>query len=131
MQKVPYTVKDCARDDEKSIVVPPLFHVRVKGTYTSWCPITGTSRCGLGRLREWYAHFLAFCRCSQPVTTVLCKKAPAKCAVPFNALGTSIAQSPKLVNCFFAQNAPGNFDSPNLPKWIHSPKSQNVVLHQL
>ena len=73
MQKVPYTVKDCARDDEKSIVVPPLFHVRVKGTYTSWCPITGTSRCGLGRLREWYAHFLAFCRCSQPVTTVLCK----------------------------------------------------------
>jgi len=85
MQKVPYTVKDCARDDEKSIVVPPLFHVRVKGTYTSWCPITGTSRCGLGRLREWYAHFLAFCRCSQPVTAVLCKKAPAKCAVPFNA----------------------------------------------
>lgn len=53
-------------------------------------------------------------------------------AVPLNVLiPYSIAQSPKLVNCFFAQNAPGNFDSPNLPKGIHSPKSQNVVLHQL
>ena len=31
------------------------------------------------------------------------QKASAKCAVPFNALSTSIAQSPKLVNCFFAK----------------------------
>lgn len=60
------------------------------------------------------------------------KKVPAKCAVPINAFANiSIAQMPPLVNCFFAQNAQGNFDSPNLPKGIHSPKSQNVVLHQL
>ena len=38
------------------------------------------------------------------------KKAPAKCAVPFNAfVRTSIAQMPELVNCFFAQNAQKNF----------------------
>ena len=109
MQKVPYTVKDCARDDEKSIVVPPCTcqrHIHLVVSDNGDRPLR------IGQTQGMVCKFLHFFPLLSAGDSGSLQKASAKCAVPFNALRTSIAQSPKLVNCFLQKFSQCNPDIP-------------------